>query len=231
MLKILYMKLLAGLLAFMSSLFTINSSSKSQSSPPLNAAVIVYRETYFAPAVVEPGNFPWADKLKKSEEKLKIIPKSIKTPPPLISTPILTLPLSVAAPLTVPATPPPDSYLANPEPIINWFGYSSFNGTSAEGSRTLPEINFDREYWRIEVLAYWAPKIITAKPEIQKDYFKLETYEKGTDKLIYTMTSDTNETIHKFQAFRKPGTYYFKIYTKDPSQYEITFTISSKLVQ
>lgn len=232
------MKILTAFLAFISSLFVGNSSShKNLSALPLNADIISYNETYFAPAVAEPGNFPWPNQskiMKGEKEKTTAIQKLL--PPPLLLKPVLmpsvvTMPTSTSVTAPLPTAPLQDPYLMVQEPIATWFWYSSFSGNSTDGDRILPEITFDREYWRIEVIAYWAPTITPPKPVVQKDYFKLEIYEKGTNKLVYTMISGTEETIHKFQVFKKPGAYYFKIYAKDPSQYEITFTISSKLAQ
>ncbi len=211
------MKILAGLLAFISGFFTGNSP-RSQPPAILNTAVIAYNQTYFAPAVAEPGNLPWAKKVAANNEE--------------------TIKLSSATPPTqIPPSPPPPSpapagnpYLAIPEPAVDWYVPITIQGKSIDGNGTLPEMIFEREFWRIEVLAYWAPGESIKLP-VEKDYFKLEVYEKGTDKLIYTMTSGTEDTIHKFQAFKKPGTYYFKTYLTNPSQFEITFTHSLKMAQ
>lgn len=213
------MKFLAGLLAFISSLYTGDSSNKPV--VPLNTAIISYGETYFAPVVVEPGNFPRAkgSNISSALVATKVViepvpvPKLVLLPPP---------PPQVAPPPLQPPTPAVDTYLANPEPIVDWYMPVTFRRDSIDNS-TLPEMIFSREFWRIEVLSYWAPGSLS-KNSVEKDYFKLEVYEKTTDILIYTMTSGTEETIHKFQAFKKPGTYYFKTYLKNPSQFEITFT-------
>lgn len=203
------MKILSGLIALISGLLTGDTSLKLQSPSPLNAAVISFHETYFAPAVAEPGNFPFAKSIKIAT-----------TAPPSPLAPILS-------PTQITVAPPPvitsDSYLVNPEPIVNWYVPVTIQGRSTDGNSTLPEMTFDREFWRIEVLAYWAPGD-PSHPPVEKDYFTLEVYDKKTDKLIYTMTSNTDETMHKFQAFKKSGTYYFKTYPKNPSQFFITFT-------
>ncbi len=219
---------LIGLLASVSSVF-INEANKPNVAPPLNTAIIAYQKTYYAPAVADLGNFPWAKKISEGQI--------------LITKPILSLPLLPTPPPSLPpssptmppvSAPPPDQYLAIPEPITPWLSMNlTFKGDSnnPDNPRTLPEVTFDREYWRIEVFAYWAPNVTPPKPDIQNDYFKLEVYEKGTDKLIYTMTSGSSEAIHKLQVFRKPGIYYFKVYTKNPSEWEISFVTSPKIAQ
>ncbi len=212
------------LLASISSLF-VAGANRPSIAPPLNTAIIAYQETYHAPVVADPENFPRAKTMESVTKEpivpsVTLVPKLILPPPP--PTPI------------VPAAPPQDPYLAMPEPITPWLNMNLImvgDSNDSNNPRTLPEITFDREYWRVEAFAYWAPNIIPPKPDIQSDYFKLEVYEKGTDKLIYTMVSGDNETIHKFQAFRKPGTYYFKVYTKNPSKWEIGFVVSPKIAQ
>ncbi|MDO8443660.1 MAG: hypothetical protein Q7S78_01580 [Candidatus Azambacteria bacterium] len=209
------------LLASISSFFIIDGPGIA---PPLNTAIISYQETYYAPVVADPENFPRA---KITE---------IVTPAPAPVTAAMPAPAPTPPPPApiVQATPPQDPFLAMPEPMTSWL---SMNLTMIGGSndtenpRTLPEILFDREYWRIEIFAYWAPDIIPPKPEIQSDYFKLEIYEKGTNKLVHTITSGKEESVHKFQSFRKPGTYYFKVYTKNPSKWEISFVVSPKIAQ
>lgn len=218
------MKFLAGLLAFISSFFAGDSLPKSQPPLPLNTAIITYHQSYFAPAVAEPGNFPFTKSTKIAESASV----SVETPP----VPVPILPLALA-PIAPPPPPPPapvlppapvgDIYLANPEPIVNWYVPITFQRNSTTDTTDLPEMTFNREFWRMEVLAYWAPKN-SSRPPVEKDYFKLEVYEKETNNLIYTMTSGTEESIHKFQAFKKSGTYYFKTNLKNPSQFEITFT-------
>lgn len=216
------LEFLIGLLASVSSVF-ISGANKPNAAAPLNTAIIAYQETYYVPAVADLGNFPWAKKI--SSEVQTLITKT---------TPAEPIPLP--APLSPPSSPPPpptpvlppapvpvgDSYLANPEPFVDWYVPTTFRRDSTDNS-ALPEMTFNREFWRMEVLAYWAPGALS-KTSVEKDYFKLEVYEKGTDKLIFTMTSGTEETIHKSQAFKKPGTYYFNTYLKNPSQFEITFT-------
>ncbi|MEK7087428.1 MAG: hypothetical protein AAB958_01865 [Patescibacteria group bacterium] len=232
------MKFLAGFLAFISSLYTGGDSqyNNSKSLAPLNTAIVSYSETYFAPAVAEPGNFPKAKAVTlvnqsgseniKNPIEPKIVPEPVlPSPPPL---PITIPPISISTPLP----PPTIEYVLKTEPIIDWLGTNfSFMGTSFEGDRTLPELTFDREYWRMEIFAYWAPNIIPPKPVIEKDYVKIEVYEAGTSKLIHTITSEGEESIHKFQSFKMAGKYYFKIYSKSPSQWEIKFTVSSKIAQ
>lgn len=214
------MEFLAGFLAFISSLYT-GGDQYNDSKAPLNTAIISYSETYFAPVVVEPGSFPRA---KGSNISAPVASKVVIEPAP-VSKPVLPPPPPPPPPQVVPPPPPTpavDPYLANPEPIVDWYMPVTFRRDSIDNS-ALPEMIFSREFWRIEVLAYWAPGSLS-KTSVEKDYFKLEVYEKTTDILIYTMTSGTEETIHKFQAFKKPGTYYFKTYLKNPSQFEITFT-------
>ncbi len=214
------------LLASISSFFV---ADRPIVAPPLNTSVIAYQETYYAPVVANPENLPLAKTTETVTAPLiKSTPKPVTTPPP---PPPTSSPLP---PPTVPATPPQDPYLAIPEPIISWLSMNlTFVGNSndPENPRILPELLFDREYWRIEVFSYWAPDITPPKPEVQDDYFKLEIYEKGTNKLIYTINSGKEESIHKFQSFRKPGTYYFKAYTKNPSKWEISFVVSPKMAQ
>ena len=218
------MKFLAGFLAFISSLYTTGEPSKPL--VPLNTTIISYSETYFAPVVVEPGNFPRARSSilanQPKESETFVAPKIVIEPAP-VPKPVLPPP---PPPVTVLPPPPPaptvETYLANPEPTVDWYMPVTFRRDSTDNS-DLPEMIFSREFWRMEVLAYWAPGSLS-KTSAEKDYFKLEVYEKGTDALIYTMTSGTEEAMHKFQAFKKPGTYYFKTYLKNPSQFEITFT-------
>ena len=219
------MKYLISLLASLFSLLGI--ANKPNVVPPLNTAIISYYETYYAPAVAEPGNFPKAKTVNSESQSKETSPVPI-TPPPL--PPVVNIP----PPPPPIAAPPQDPYLAIPEPITSWLSMNltlAGNSIDPDNPRVLPEISFDREYWRIEVFAYWAPNVVPPKPDMQNDYFKLEIYEKGTDKLIYTMTSGSDESFHKFQAFRKPGIYYFKVYTVNPSQWEISFTASSKIAQ
>jgi len=216
------LKFLAGLLASISSIF-ISGANKQNVVLPLNTAIIAFQETYYAPAVADPEYFPWAKQVSEMQTPT-VKPTITKTKPAMSPPPPPTS--------TTPISEPEDPYIVKTEPIINWLAMNlTLRGTSSEGNRTLPELVFNREYWRIEVFAYWAPEVIPLKPPVENDYFKLEVYEKGTNKLIYTMTSGTESALHKFQSFRKPGTYYFKTYAKNPSRYEITFTVSPKIVQ
>ncbi|MCX6813646.1 MAG: hypothetical protein NT078_00215 [Candidatus Azambacteria bacterium] len=215
-----------GLLASVSSIFT-TGANKSNVAPPLNTAIIAYQETYYAPVVADPENFPWVKSIKLESQTIK----KETTPAPVAPTPT---PLPPQQTTPTPPAEPQDPYLANPEPITTWLSMNLTlrgNSNDSDNPRTLPEITFDREYWRMEIFAYWAPDVIPPKPDMQNDYFKLEVYEKGTDKLVYTMTSGSNESIHKFQSFRKPGIFYFKAYTKNPSEWEMSFTASSKIAQ
>lgn len=210
---------LIGLLASVSSIF-VNGANKPNVAPPLNTAIIAYQETYYVPVVADLENFPRAKSSTANTDNQEIVvKKEVKTTPPP-APPILT---PAPAPVLPPA-PAGDPYLINPEPIVDWYVPVAFRGNSTDSATsTLPEMTFNREFWRIEALVYWAPGD-SSRPPVENDYFKLEVYEKGTDKLIYTMTSGSSDSIHKFQAFKKPGTYYFKVYLKNPSQYEITFT-------
>ena len=224
------LKFLIGLFASISSVFT-TGANKSNIAPPLNTAIIAYQETYYVPAVADLGNFPWPKKI--SSEVQTSVQTSIAKPIPPPPAP-LTAPSPPPPPPPPLSAPPPDPYLAIPEPITPWLSMSLTlrgNSNDPDNPRTLPEITFDREYWRIEVFAYWAPDVIPPKPPIENDYFKLEVYEKGTDKLIYTMASGSDEAFHKFQVFRKPGTYYFKVYPKNPSEWEMSFVVSPKIAQ
>ena len=221
------LKWVTALLASISSLF-VAGANKPSVAPPLNTAIIAYQETYYAPVVADPENFPQAKIIEVATKKT-------------IATPTIKAPVVVTPPPTLPPLPPPppaivpqDPYLAIPEPMISWLNMNITligNSNETENPRVLPEILFDREYWRIEVFSYWASDVISLKPEIQSDYFKVEIYEKGTNKLIHTITSGKDESMHKFQSFRKPGTYYFKVYTKAPSKWEISFVVSSKMAQ
>ena len=211
------------LLASISSIFTAGAD-RPNVPPPLNTAIIAYQNTYYSPVVADPENFPRA-KIMEDTPKEKPIKAPAPPPPPP--------PPPAPAPI-VPTVPPHDPYLTTPEPIVSWLSMNlTFMGNSndTENPRTLPEVLFDREYWRMEVFSYWASDVTPPKPEIQNDYFKVEIYEKGTNKLIHTITSGKDESMHKFQSFRKPGTYYFKAYTKNPSKWEISFVVSPKMAQ
>jgi len=222
------LKWFTTLLASISSLFMADRPSVA---PPLNTAIIAYQETYYAPVVADPENFPRAktiENITKETVAVPIVAVPVVIPAP---TPVIT---PTPPPSITPAVPPQDPYLAIPEPITSWLSMNltlTGNSNDPENPRILPEILFDREYWRMEVFAYWAPDIIPPKPEIQDDYFKIEVYEKGTDKLVYTITSGKDESVHKFQSFRKPGIYYFKAYTKNPSKWEVSFVVSPKMAQ
>lgn len=238
------MKFLSGLLAFISSLFIAGESPSKPLTPiSLNTDLITYQETYFAPVVAEPGNFPFAKKLnnKESDSSVSLTPEKITTPLPApviipVQPPtqtIITPPPPHPAPIVVlPPAEPEDPYLPKTEPVTDWLSANlSFLGKSSEGDRTLPDLTFDREYWRAEVFSYWAPEVTPPKPKVEKDYFKMEVYESGTNKLIYTMKSGVDDSMHRSQVFKKAGKYYFKIYSQPPSQWEITFTVSPKLAQ
>ncbi len=224
------LKWLIGLFASVSSVFT-TGANKSNIAPPLNTAIITYQETYYAPVVADLENFPWAQKISSEVQTL------IAKPTPAKPTPLpAPLPMSPPPPPPPPplSAPPQDPYLAIPEPTTSWLSMNLTlrgNSNDPDNPRTLPEITFDREYWRIEVFAYWASDVIPPKPPVENDYFKLEVYEKGTNKLIYTMTSGSNEAFHKLQALRKPGIYYFKVYSKNPSKWEMSFVVSPKIAQ
>lgn len=220
------MKWLSGLLASISSIF-IATADKTVEQAPLNTRPISYQETYYAPVVADLGNFPQIKQNTKTEAPAVTKPRPVAPPPPPSPSPAASAPQPVIA-------PPQDTYLVNPEPITSWLSMNltlTGNSNEPENPRTLPEITFDREYWRIEVFSYWAPDVVPPKPDMQKDYFKLEIYEKGTNKLINTMTSGSEDFVHKFQTFGKAGTYYFKVYTKDPSKWELSFVVSPKLAK
>ncbi|MDP2639033.1 MAG: hypothetical protein Q8P06_02590 [Candidatus Azambacteria bacterium] len=228
------LKWLFGLLASVSSVFTAGTEKNNIVPPaPLNMNIVAYQETYYAPVVADLGNFPRAkSSVVINDNQEIVVKKEMKVIPPVA--PTLTPPPPPATPLPPPAPvlPPQDPYLANPEPIgVNWLSMNlTLIGNSNEPNpRVLPEIKFDREYWRIEVFAYWASDIITVKPKVESDYFKLEIYEKGIDSPIYTMNSGESDLSHKLQSFRKPGIYYFKVYTKNPSKWEISFVVSPKM--
>ncbi len=225
------MNWLLGLLASISSVF-VSGANKPEAALPVNTEIIAYQETYYTPTQAEPGNFPWA---KKISEKVSETPKPTPPPPAAPASLPPAAPSPAPAAPTLPPSPPQDPYLANPEPSAMWLSMGLTligNSFSDDDVRTLPEVTFDREYWKIDVTYYWAPSVVPPKPEIINDYFKLEVYEKGTNKLVYTMASGKDDKGYpRHQAFRKPGTYYFKVYAQDPSQWEMTFWVSSKLAQ
>lgn len=225
------MKFLAGLLAIISSFFAGDSSPESQ-PPPLNTTVVAYHQTYFAPAVAEPGNFPWVKKTSISTNVSA--PAPVITPPP--PTPVLpTTPAPVVPP------PPPidtgDPYIPQNIPFVDqstqWLKMDfSLNGNIYDNAEhSLSNIPIDREYWKVDVFTYWAPGILPPRPALEKDYFKLEIYDEETKKLIYTMTSGDEENIHKSQIFKKSGRYTFKAFAKTNGKYEITFLVSPKMAQ
>lgn len=219
---------LIGLLAFVSTVFT-NGANKPNVVPPLNTAIIAYQQTYYAPAVADLGNFPWAKKISET--------KTTTTKPTVVIKPTVTPPPQQTA-LTPPPPPtePEDPYLVKQEPSINWLlmqftpnGYMMPIKGSLD--QTFSNFSTDREYWKIQVDVNWVSPNPNAKLPPEKDYFKLEVYEEGTDKLIYTMASGTDEWYYKSQTFRKPGKYYFKIYSHVYGKYEINIFVSPKIAQ
>lgn len=209
-------KWILGFLATISALF---SSADNKSQPiqpaPLNTAIIAYQETYYAPTITEPGNFPHAKTAKYQEEIKTITTQSVKPPTPSQVTP-----------------PPEDPYLAKTEPILNWLRMNlTLTGEGFEGTRTFSPITIDREYWKILYESYWISLNPTLKTPIETDYFKLEVYEQGTDKLVFSISSGNNEWFYGEQTFRKPGKYYFKTYTKPVSKYSMNFLVSPTLAK
>lgn len=214
------MKILSGLLALISSLLAGNSSLKLESPLLLNAAIISFHETYFAPAVAEPGNFPWAKKtvtLTKPEKVVKSDSLALLKPIPYTPIPIINT---------------KDPYIPQNAAFIDqsthWLKLDfSLNGNIYDNAEhSLSNIAIDREYWKVDVFTYWAPGVIPPRPPLEKDYFKLEIYDTDTNALIYTMTSGDKENIHKSQIFKKAGKYTFKAFAKTNGQYEITFFVS-----
>ena len=210
-----------GLMATVSALFTGNIDQPPPA--PLNTEIIAFNETYYAPVVADPGNFPRSKTVKTAAAEPQ---KEASKPAPA---PVIPLPTTPPPP---PPPSPPDQYLAFPEPITNWLRMDfTLGGDGFEGTREFASIKIDREYWKLEVFSYWAVGITPPKPPAENDYLKLEVYEKGTNKLIYTIGSGKEESFHKYQAFMKPGEYYFKTYTKPVMKYEIQLFVSSKIVQ
>lgn len=233
------MKWITTILATISVLFD-NQSTKIEVPVSLNSAIIAYTETYYAPAVADPDNFPYAKAVQfvATEKPKKEPPKKETKPVTPVPVPQLiqqTLP-PVLPPPPLPASPAPvgDPYIALIEPVTPWLRMDfTFGGHGFETPqpREFSIIKIDREYWKIEVFAYWAVDITPLKPPVENDYFKLEVYEKQANKLIYTMTSGKEESFHKFQVFKKPGEYYFKTYTKPIMKYEINLFVSPKIAQ
>ena len=223
------MKFLAGLLAFISSFFSGDSLPESQPLPPLNSSIIAFHETYFAPAVAEPGNFPFTKSANIA-------------PPPSSPAPAIVLP-TAPAPITPPPPPPPtpvdtgDPYIPQNIPFVDqstqWLKMDfSLNGNIYDNAEhSLSNITMDREYWKVDVFTYWAPGILPPRPPLEIDYFKLEIYDEGTSKVIYTMTSGDEENIHKSQIFKKAGKYTFKAFAKTNGKYEINFLVSPKMAK
>lgn len=230
------MKFLAGLLAFISSFFTGDSLPESQPLPPLNSSIIAFHETYFAPVVAEPGNFPFTKSAKitaiedsESENEPK---KPVTAPPPPPPTPVLPPPSPPPAPVDT-----GDPYIPQNIPFIDqstqWLKMDfSLNGNIYDNAEhSLSNITMDREYWKVDVFTYWAPGILPPRPPLEKNYFKLEIYDEETHKLIYTMTSGDEENIHKSQIFKKAGKYTFKAFAKTNGKYEINFLVSPKMAK
>lgn len=224
------MKFLSGLLAIISSFFAGDSSIESQ-LPPLNTAIVAYHQTYFAPAVAEPGNFPWAKKT------------SVSTPAPVIAPPLPPPVLPLAPAPIAPPLPPPapidmgDPYIPQNIPFVDqstqWLKMDfSLNGNIYDNAEhSLANITMDREYWKVDIFAYWAPGILPPRPPLEKDYFKLDIYDEEAKKVIYTMTSGNEENPHLSQIFKKPGKYTFKAFAKTNGKYEINFLVSPKMAQ
>ena len=175
--------------------------------------------------MAEPGNFPWAKKTTVNVAQLT------PTPPP-------------PAPIAPPPPPPPpapvdtgDPYIPQNIPFIDqstqWLKMDfSINGNIYDNAEhSLSNITIDREYWKVDVFAYWAPGILPPKPPLEKDYFKLEVYDEQAGKLIYTMTSGNEENPHLSQIFKKAGRYTFKAFAKINGKYEINFFVSPKMAQ
>ncbi len=147
------LKWLIGLLASVSSVFT-SGANKPNVAPPLNTAIIAYQETYYAPVVADLGNFPRAkSSTAVTDNQEVVVKKEVKVTPPAALTPI---PPVMPLPPPAPVLPPQDPYLAIPEPITSWLSMNltlTGNSNEPDNPRALPEITFDREYWRIEIFA------------------------------------------------------------------------------
>ncbi|HEY4495299.1 MAG TPA: hypothetical protein VJC01_02525 [Candidatus Paceibacterota bacterium] len=233
------MKFLTGLLAFISSFFAGDSLPESQPLPPLNSSIIAFHETYFAPAVAEPGNFPFTKAIKFEKEPIK---PTIAPSPPLPPAPAIVLPTAPAPIVPPPPLPPTpidagDPYVPQNIPFVDqstqWLKMDfSLNGNIYDNAEhSLSNITMDREYWKVDVFTYWAPGILPPRPPLEIDYFKLEIYDEGTSKVIYTMTSGDEENIHKSQIFKKAGKYTFKAFAKTNGKYEINFLVSPKMAK
>lgn len=222
------MKWLATILAAISVLFN-NSAPEVKTPVSLNSAIIAYTDTYYVPAVADPGNFPRAKTVKFAAATTPApVPQPTPTPIPPPPTP------APPPPPPVISAPIEDPYLAPIEPATPWLRMDftmGGDGFETPQPREFSAIKIDREYWKIEVFSYWAVGVMPPKPPVEENYFKLEIYEKGTNKLVHTMTSGKEESFHKFQAFKKPGEYYFKTYTKPIMKYEINIFASTKIAQ
>ncbi len=215
------MKWFIGFLASLSALLNVNQQPIQQPAP-LNAEIIAYHSTYYLPAVSNPNNFPRAKTTSAAEKPAPAVKKTVIAPPSSPPPP----------PPPPPPAPPKDSYLPDREPIIQWLRMDVvLGGDGFEGERIFPAINFDREYWRADWRTWWISLNPTIKTPVEADYFKLEIYEEGTDKLIFRASSKNEESFFGHQVFQKPGKYYFKTYTKPVSKYEIELFVSPKLAQ
>lgn len=216
------MKWFLGLLATVSALF--NGDVVDKPVPvPINTAVIAFSGTYYAPVVAEPGNFPWAK---------KITPVAQKVIAPIAPVATIT-PVTPFIPSAPPILPPEDPYLVKSEPIgTTWLKMDVTYAGNGEDAKELPIFDVDREYWRADVWAYWiSPNPVTKTPP-ENGYFKIEVYKKGDGIPIFTATSGTEESFHIVQIFKKPGKYYYKVFSKlGYSKYEINTHVSSKLAQ
>lgn len=235
------MSFLAGLLAALGSIF-----AQEPKIQPLNTAVITFSQTYYAPVATSPDILPGSKNLKATivdtEPKEKSVAKNPKPtpppPPPPAPAPVVTPPpapplaAAIVAPVVTPPAPVGDPYLAKPEPIINWLKMdASFMGDGFEGTREFSPITIDREYWKIDVWAYWISINPTIKTPVEQDYFKIEVYEVGNSMPVFSAVSGKEEAFHVYQSFKKAGKYYFKTYTKPVSKYEMNLYVSIKLAK
>ncbi len=226
------MKFLIDLFASISSLFFLHSNKPDKITvPPLNTAIISFQDTYYTPAVADPDNFPKVKSVLLATQAPVIVPPQPVVPPP---------------PTTLPPPPPPpapivvdtgDPYVPQNIPFVDqstqWLKMDfSLNGNIYDNAEhSLSNITMDREYWKVDVFTYWAPGILPPRPPLEKDYFKLEIYDEGTKKVIYTMTSGSEENVHKSQIFKKPGKYTFKAFAKTNGSYEINFLVSPNMAK